>query len=87
MNLSIRADGHVFDVLILDILSDRAVKIVNYARCLFVLLFHSGILFSVESIYMLFLNVLAYRCVIVLNRQSFNIYINDSTRCRFHNLG
>ena len=65
MNLSIGADGHVFDVLILDILSDRAVKIVNYARCLFVLLFHSGILFSVEMIYMLFLNGLAYRCVIV----------------------
>ena len=53
MNLSIGADGHVFDVLILDILSDRAVKIVNYARCLFVLLFHSGALFSGEMIYML----------------------------------
>ena len=43
MNLSIGADGHVLDVLVLDILSDGCVKIIDNGGCLFVLFFHSGL--------------------------------------------
>lgn len=43
MNLSIGTDGHVLDVLVLDILSDGSVEGIVHNGCLFVMLFHSGL--------------------------------------------
>ena len=66
MNLSIGTDGHVLNMLVLDILSDRCVEGVVHNGRLFVLLFHSGALFSGESIDMLFLCKIADRGVEVV---------------------
>ena len=63
MNLSIGTDGHVLDVLVLDILSDGSVEGIVHNGCLFVLFFHSERLFSGESIYVLVIDNLADWCI------------------------
>ena len=63
MNLSIGTDGHVLNMLVLDILSDRCVEGIVHNGRLFVLFFHSGELFSGESIYVLVIDNLADWCI------------------------